>query len=116
MTCVYEVNLSVNADIDEKFMERLKHHVQDMVNQEGFLSAAMTDRKHADEGAEDDGKKLHTCSYIVESRDVLETYFKEKAAEMRKEMLDAFPPIDSVPQFTATRKIHNITQKFTKTN
>eukprot|EP01061_Rhynchopus_euleeides_P021787 TRINITY_DN35552_c0_g1_i1.p2 TRINITY_DN35552_c0_g1~~TRINITY_DN35552_c0_g1_i1.p2 ORF type:complete len:127 (+),score=59.23 TRINITY_DN35552_c0_g1_i1:26-382(+) len=110
--CVYEVNLSINSDIAELYLSHLKKHVEDMLKIEGFENAVVTHRKHADEMKEDDGKKLATVSYVVRDRQALETYFKDHAAEMRKEMMDLFPEKDGAPQFTASRRIHEISQVF----
>eukprot|EP01063_Lacrimia_lanifica_P013140 TRINITY_DN19779_c0_g1_i1.p2 TRINITY_DN19779_c0_g1~~TRINITY_DN19779_c0_g1_i1.p2 ORF type:complete len:136 (+),score=78.72 TRINITY_DN19779_c0_g1_i1:54-410(+) len=112
----YEVNLSVNPEIDEAYGAALEPHVQAMLQFDGFKDAVITKRRLVDEAPdkEDDGKLLYTVLYTVASRECLQGYFDNHAAEMRKEMMDLFGPKDGVPQFTASRRIHEVKKRFAK--
>ena len=105
---LYEVNLSLNPDIEKPYLLHLQTHVEDMCKIEGFESAVISHRAHADENRDDDGKRLYTVTYVLTDRSAIDTYIRDHAAAMRKEMMDLFPEKDGQPQFTATRRVHTV--------
>eukprot|EP01060_Flectonema_neradi_P011162 TRINITY_DN18238_c0_g1_i1.p1 TRINITY_DN18238_c0_g1~~TRINITY_DN18238_c0_g1_i1.p1 ORF type:complete len:113 (+),score=33.41 TRINITY_DN18238_c0_g1_i1:61-399(+) len=112
MSVQYEVNITMDASIEEKYISALKPHIKDLLALDGFKHAVLTKRNAADEGATETGEKLYTVCYTVENRAALQNYFNGKAAEMRKEMMDLFPPVDGKAVFSCTRRIHEIVDKF----
>ena len=90
---VYEVNLTLDADIASAFEEWLTDHVAEMLEFKGFARATVLKVEHESE------KRLCVW-YFVETRADLETYFKEGAAQMRANGLDRFGG-----RFQATRRI-----------
>jgi hypothetical protein len=90
---VYEVNLTLDADIASEFQEWLAGHVTEMLEFKGFESSKILD-------VEDAFAKRLCVWYFVETRADLEAYFEEGAARMRADGLDRFGG-----RFQATRRI-----------
>lgn len=95
---IYEVNLSVDADVAVAFALWLKPHVEAMLRFEGFERARILSMPD-----ESDGTSLMTVWYEVRDGDALESYFKEGAEAMRAEGLARFGG-----RFRATRRILQI--------
>ncbi len=97
---IYEVNLSIEAEIGTSFEHWLRAHVADMLEFDGFESAAWYWRKAENEGSMPDGRILWTIHYSVRDRDALDAYLDGTAEEKRERSLDKFRGY-----FSATRRI-----------
>lgn len=95
---IYEVNLTVQANIIETFLTWLTNHIKDMLRLDGFASAQCC-MEHRDE----QGSIYLTVRYTIETMTHLEHYFEHHAHQMREEGLQRFPN-----QFTATRRIFDV--------
>lgn len=92
---VYEVTLTIERDIVDSFDSWLANHVEEMLAIPGFIDAnvfALED--------DDDGNARRVTQYLLDSENDLESYFSDKAAEMRQSGIDRFGE-----QFSATRRI-----------
>lgn len=99
-TVIYEVNLSVQPSVADKFAEWLPEHIQQILQLEGFISAEWFVRQAADEGVPATGDALWTVHYRLKDRASLDNYLKNYAAAMREEGKRAFGD-----KFTAQRRI-----------
>jgi hypothetical protein len=98
---IYEVNLSVSAEIAAEYAQFLEKHMDDVVRVGGFLRAEWWQRQPSDEAMVDAGDQtLWTIHYHVDSREKLDRYLIEHAATMRAEALERFGK-----RFTTTRRI-----------
>lgn len=95
---IYEVTLSIEATIYQKFFHWLKLHVKEMLRFPGFLTAEIG----MIENPESDYHHLRV-QYTLESRSQLEEYFTQHAANMREQGKQLFGEA-----FTATRRIINL--------
>jgi len=93
---IYEVNLTVAADVASPFARWLTLHIQEMLAIDGFCWATLYDRDHADDGT----KRCITVHYGVSDRDQLENYFAQHAARMRDDGRAKFGDA-----FTADRRV-----------
>lgn len=96
MTIIYEVNLSVDADILEEYVAWLQEHVRLMLQFPGFQSAQVWE----EEAAPDAPQRAFTVHYRLQDRESLERYFNENAAAMREDGLRRFGR-----RFSASRRI-----------
>ena len=92
---IYEVNLSIDADVAGPFTLWLKAHVEVMLRFEGFVRARILSMPDGS-----DGSSLLTVWYEVRDGDALESYFKDGAEAMRADGLARFGG-----RFRATRRI-----------
>ena len=95
---IYEVNLSIELELESAFIPWLKGHIKEMLALKGFTSASLLK----------DVENIATSAnwvvqYKVESRMKLENYFDNHAKEMRQAALDRF-----YDGFSATRRILSI--------
>ncbi len=105
---IYEVNLSVDKEIEEQYKEWLGAHVQEMLQNEGFLGAEWLSRNAVDEGLPaDDTKVLWTVHYRVTDDAALQHYFEHHAPRMRQDGLNRFGG-----RFTASRRILRLSSSF----
>ena len=83
---IYEVNLAVDAVAADELAAWLAPHIQQMLTFEGFERAEWFDIEP--ERAE---TTIHWCiHYHVQSRDDLQRYFDEGAAQMRGDGVEKF--------------------------
>ena len=88
---IYEVNISVDANVFDEFMAWLQPHMKELLALDGFEKATLFERVATEEGAEkDDSKKLLTCHYHVQSREHLQNYFDHHAARLRGDGMKRF--------------------------
>ena len=80
---IYEVNLEINHDIKDEFMEWIHSHIEDMLSLPGFQQAGV----YRDQ---EDPLKI-TCQYVLDCEDSLEDYFNNHASAMRADGLKRFP-------------------------
>jgi len=91
---IYEVTLTVDADVAPRYSTWLREHVRTMLEFDGFEAAVWFDRHEdgttvpdADEPAD---PRTWTLQYQVRDRAALQTYFDEHAADMRREGVETF--------------------------
>ncbi len=92
---IYEVNLTVDAEVADDYAAWLGPHIKEILEIDGFLSAEWFDVES------DDAARVRWCvQYRVASRTALETYFIEHAERMRGDGLKRF-----AGRFSAERRI-----------
>ncbi len=92
---VYEVNLSVDREVEAAFRRWLVLHVEDMLEFDGFVSAEVFEVSEA--GSE----RLELCThYRLKDRASLDDYLTVHAERMRGEGFEHFGS-----RFSATRRI-----------
>ena len=79
---VYEVNLSVDAEVAPAFAAWLPGHVADLLALPGFLSA---DIFRIEEPAVAPGEVGLSVRYLLRDRAALEAYLRDHAARLRTE-------------------------------
>ncbi len=97
-TVIYEVNLEIDCQIENEFVNWLKLHIAQMLCISGFRKASLySEEKHPGITA---GRIALSVKYYVDSRAQLQAYFDHHADSMRSDCLGKFDR-----QFTATRRI-----------
>ena len=91
---IYEVNLNIEENIFNDYLDWLKTHIKEMLSFDGFQSARLF--RHAEE------ENQLVVHYEVTSKEDLNNYFENHAARMREDGINRFGN-----QFTATRRILN---------
>jgi len=100
---VYEVTLSVDKDVEDTFVEWLRHHIDDMLKLENiFLSAEGF--KIEENVAAPTTKVEFVVQYRCAHRGCLEEYLAKYAAHMRSDALKRFEG-----KFSASRRIYQLT-------
>jgi hypothetical protein len=98
---VYEVNLTVDADIADEYAAWLDSHIQEILTIDGFTAAEWFD-------VEAEGEQSHWCvHYYLHDRASLERYFANHAERMRADGLNRFGG-----RFSASRRILALRQGF----
>lgn len=96
---IYEVNLTVEAEIADAYRAWLSHHIDAMLALPWFTQATWFERDPKDEDVSDD-VVLWTVHYTAPDRDHFERYLAQDAAAMRQDGLSSFPG-----RFTASRRL-----------
>jgi len=92
---IYEVNLTVDAEIADDYAAWLGPHVKEILELDGFLSAEWFEVEI------DEEDRIRWCvQYRVKDRTALEAYFVEHAERMRGDGLERF-----AGRFTVERRI-----------
>ena len=82
---IYEVNLSIELEVESAFIPWLKGHIKEMLALKGFTSVSLL------KDVEDIARPANcVVQYKVESRMELENYFDNHLKEMRQAALDRF--------------------------
>ncbi len=102
---VYEVNLSVDRDIEQEFLSWLGGHVERVLRFPGFMGARIYRRDPRDEGAPDEQRFHLTVHYELPDRAAYEAYLERHAPAMRREGLERFPG-----RFAASRRLLSLEQ------
>lgn len=102
MNTIYEVNLEVEPDLREVFLDWLPGHVKRMLALPGFVDAVVETEERAA-----DVPPTFCVRYRLESRQALEDYFENHAAHMRQEGIDKFGG-----RFKAARRILETVSQF----
>lgn len=79
---IYEVNLSIQREIQGEFLPWLEAHIQEMLTFSGFVSAELFQ-------VEEDPLQLCVC-YRLESLSALNNYLQKEAPRMRQVGLQRF--------------------------
>ena len=82
---IYEVNIRIQKEVEEKFLEWLKAHANSMLQFQGFASADIYRRNPEDESLTDFNHSYITVQYHVSEKIHLEKYLQEHACKMREE-------------------------------
>ncbi|KTD24674.1 MULTISPECIES: DUF4286 family protein [Legionella] len=101
---IYEVNLSIDADIYPEFQVWLKSHITEMVQFPGFIQASIL----MPEKVISDKEKL-TIQYQLENRQALDHYFTEFAPIMREKGVTLFKN-----KFSAERRVFEVKETIFK--
>ncbi len=99
---IYEVNLSIDADVYADYMVWLKEHVKEMLQFPGFIQVSLFEQESKEPDGDFSQEKL-TVQYQIEDRDSLEKYLTEFAPKMRGEGINRFKD-----KFSADRRIFNV--------
>jgi len=105
---IYEVNIEVDADIAQKYVDWLVPHMKEMLTIPGFIDCNLADIEHlpavvsTEKQEEEKKKKYMVATYRVESREKLQQYFDVHAARLRGDGVNRFKG-----RFTCTRRIHS---------
>jgi quinol monooxygenase YgiN len=97
---IYEVNLTVNREIVEAYMEWLKPHIEQILKFEGFMEAHLYKRRSEDEGSSDTSRIYFTVQYHLKDRPSLDAYLKDHAPAMRTDGIKRFGD-----KFSAQRRV-----------
>jgi hypothetical protein len=106
---VYEVNTFIDKEAKEEFLSFLNEHIQQLLALPGFLSGDLLEVDPDDSTPEN--KVPLCCTYLVESRELLQRYFDNEAHAMRADTMRLFEG-----RVTATRRIHTVKKRYTKTD
>jgi hypothetical protein len=100
---IYEVNLSINKEIFEKYKEWLVKHAILMLDFKGFKTASFLDDLEQDDG---NTIKL-TVQYTIETKQDLDDYLSGPAKDMREDGIKRFGT-----KFSAFRRIFSLSNQF----
>ena len=98
---IYEVNLAIAPDRVNAYSAWLEEHVREMLDLDGFGSAALYARSDSDDAAGlseeaeapervPEGDRHWTVHYHLESREALDRYLEEDAERMHEKGADRF--------------------------
>ena len=111
---IYEVNLTVEPSQVNEYSAWLDEHIREMLELEGFESAALYARSGPDEGPQaeapervPEGQRHWTVHYHLDSRDALDRYFEEDSERMRAKGSNKFGD-----QVSAERRVLESRQVF----
>jgi len=82
---IYEVNIRIEKEAEDKFLEWLKKHADEMLKFKGFNSANIYRRNPEDESLTDQNHAYLTVQYHVLEKADLEKYLQEHACKMQEE-------------------------------
>ena len=95
---IYEVNLNIQDTIYSDYYKWLKHHIELMMKQKGFI-----DYKIAMDVEHSENAKNVTVWYYLDSMDSLNNYLENHSKEMRDDGLRKFGN-----KFSANRRIFEL--------
>lgn len=88
----YEVNLHLNPEIRESYLQWLNGHIKEMLSFQGFLAANLYEDC-------EDSNRIIVC-YDIENESDMNTYLENHAKTMRQEAEELFSG-----KFSASRRI-----------
>lgn len=97
---IYEVNLSIDVEVVERFDEWLHKHTQEMLAIPGFISASTSVPD-----VEDENQKHRCVQYRLSDVSALDNYLEHHAEEMRGRSLQHFEG-----HFTAKRRVLSVAE------
>jgi len=92
----YEVNLDIEREVSADYLTWLKAHMDEIVSLEGFVDAQC----HEVESSSEERLVL-SVHYRIESREHLDSYFRDHAERLRGDGLTKFEG-----RFSAERRIY----------
>ena len=96
MNIIYEVNISLQPEIEAEYRDWLEKHIAEILTLPGFLDAQSFDVQNSD-----DSGKIDICvQYRLESQSALDSYFSQHAARLRADGIGKFGD-----RFTANRRV-----------
>lgn len=96
---IYEVNLTIDEHVFDRYYQWLLPHVEAMLKFDGFETATVQRNEAAPHQL--------TVYYRIKTRDNLENYLQHHAHTMRDDGLKKFPN-----QFSANRRIFEVINEF----
>lgn len=97
---IYEVNLTVDVDVIERFDLWLHQHTEEMLAIPGFISASTSVPD-----VEDEAQKYRCVQYRLSDQKALDNYFEHHAEAMRAKALEQFDG-----HFTAKRRVLSVAE------
>ncbi len=94
---IYEVNLSVDRELENDYSDWLQRHVQQMLGLPGFVTAT----SHRISEPVPEGKVCWSVHYVLENQAALDHYLQTYAQQMREDGIKHFGD-----RFTASRRIY----------
>jgi heme-degrading monooxygenase HmoA len=98
---VYEVRAVVQAEIAQAYREWLEPHVREILAIEGFTGAQLLAEEN------EDGERVWTVCYHLDSRAALERYLRDHAPRLRADADARFGDA-----FKATRRVLELVRTF----
>lgn len=96
MSIIYEVNISLQREIEAEYRDWLEKHIAEILALPGFLDARSFDVQR-----NDDSHIVDICvQYRLESQSALDNYFAQHAARLRADGVEKFGD-----RFTANRRV-----------
>jgi hypothetical protein len=96
MSIIYEVNISVQREIEAEYREWLLKHIAEILALPGFLDARSFDVQRTDDNA-----MAEICvQYRLASQSALDDYFAQHAALLRADGVEKFGD-----RFSASRRV-----------
>lgn len=96
MSIIYEVNISLQPEIEAEYRDWLEKHIAEILALPGFLDAQSFDVQR-----NDDMDKIDICvQYRLESQSALDNYFSQHAGRLRADGIGRFGD-----RFTANRRV-----------
>lgn len=84
LSLIYEVNIKIPSQIKDDYLSWLKHHIDEILQIDGFLSASFfEDESH-------EGYLQYCVQYQVLSQEKLDHYLKDFAPKMRSDGVQKF--------------------------
>lgn len=102
---VFEVNISVQRDVAEQYLQWLEKHIHEVLAIDGFLSARVFEVEPA-EGALPDFLLL-CAQYMLKDRVSLDVYLRDHAARLRADGIARFGG-----KFTVQRRVMELKQEY----
>ena len=91
---IYEVNLTVDAEISTEYSAWLREHVRELLELDGFEGAAWYIRTETGDAIPDDeapdGPRHWTLHYYVRDDEAMQAYLDEHAERFRQDGVDRF--------------------------
>jgi hypothetical protein len=97
---LYEVNLTVNKEIQTEYLAWMPGHLQDMLQFDGFNKANFWEELPMDPTASPTATRHFVAQFEITNYDYLQNYFKHHATRMRQEAIDKFGN-----KFSANRRV-----------
>lgn len=107
---LYEVNISVDADVALAYDEWIVAHITEMLTFPGFLSAQLVQPDDTTPPSHETSQVQvkRTVIYTLASQEALQSYFDTHAARMRADGVAKFGG-----RFSAVRRISNVLGSYT---
>ena len=104
---VYEVNVQVDTDCLQEWLEFMNTHIAQLLDLPAFLSAEVQIAEVDEATPGPEGKTLVVSVYRVKSRAALQLYFDNEAVAMRADTMRLFGT-----RITATRRILQVHKQY----
>lgn len=102
---IYEVNLTVDDEIEEAYGRWLHTHIAEVIALDGFLDALWTRRDPPPDAR--GGRHHYTVAYTMRDRDAYEHYLRDHAPRLREDGVARFGG-----RFEASRRLHTVINRY----